>query len=184
MCQYWATTFPCGCFTWRSSGYYFCEKRGKTTTAEGGREGGGGGGGGEGIGCGSVTLRRYTWKTFCPASRKALRGRRWTPGARLATCCGCLGETERAALCHRCDSTPTDASAGPTLWHCSGHLVQDGPEVVIDSDNGDCDGGTTVSLADAEVFFERAIKLWPIDHQKRYFRRKGDKACRDAGWSY
>ncbi len=151
MCSYWATTFPCGCFTFRASGYEFCEQRGSKEC--------------------KVTLRRYRWRTFCPSSRRALRGRKYTPGIRLPACCGKIGAHGRARLCCKCDSSPTDPSEGPTLWHCPAHLQ-------LVSEDKD------VSVEEAQAFFGKAVVLWPVDHQKRYLRRKNDSAAKGVWWSY
>ncbi|KAI0967151.1 hypothetical protein F4678DRAFT_446728 [Xylaria arbuscula] len=74
-------------------------------------------------------------------------------------------------MCRKCDSSPTNPAEGPTLWHCAPHL-----RLVETRDD--------VSVVEAEGFFERAVRLWPVDHQRRYFRRKGDEAARGVGWSY
>ncbi|KAI1747173.1 hypothetical protein F4782DRAFT_449294 [Xylaria castorea] len=153
MCQFWATTFPCGCYTWRNSGYEFCSHRGV-----------------EGGSC-TITLRRYLWKTFCPRARKSLKGKRYTPDTRLPPCCeGKLDSETWGRLCHRCDSSPTEPSQGPTIWNCPGHL-----ELLSDE---------VVDLETAEAVFEKAVGLWPLDHRGRYFRRKKDKACKGMSWSF
>ncbi|GAW23793.1 hypothetical protein ANO14919_133700 [Xylariales sp. No.14919] len=103
MCQYWATTFPCGCASWRSSGYEFCAKRG--------------------TGKCKVALRRYVWKTFCPHTRKEMRNKTYVPGMRLAACCRKLDEDARQGLCRKCDSVPTEPHTGPARWHCPKHVV-------------------------------------------------------------
>ncbi|KAI1824081.1 hypothetical protein F4861DRAFT_549012 [Xylaria intraflava] len=150
MCHYWATTFPCGCPTWRSSGYNYCEKRGTKSC--------------------KPTLSKHLWTTFCPTTRRALHGKKYTPDRRLPACCDHLTPTDREALCGTCDSLPPDASGGgPGLWHCPGHL-----EVL---------GEFPADLAEAEAFFERALKFWPPDHRARYLRRKADKSCRGVWWS-
>ncbi|KAI1420193.1 hypothetical protein F5Y12DRAFT_141114 [Xylaria sp. FL1777] len=151
MCSYWASTFSCGCFTFRSSGYEFCEQRGSKQC--------------------KVSLRRYTWRTFCPSSRKALRGRRYTPDICLPACCDKLDIDERRKLCRKCDSSPTDPSKGPTLWHCPAHLQLASTE-------------EDVGVAKAQEFFEKAVALWPVDHQRRYLRRKGDMNAKGVWWSY
>ncbi|KAI0875950.1 hypothetical protein GGS24DRAFT_453457 [Hypoxylon argillaceum] len=102
MCQFWATTFPCGCFTWRSSGYSYCPRRGSAAC--------------------KISLKRSVWHTSCPRSRKALRGRKCSAEVRLPPCCDDLSLNAREKLCRKCDSLPADPSQGPTLWHCPGHL--------------------------------------------------------------
>ncbi|KAI0437061.1 hypothetical protein F4803DRAFT_540181 [Xylaria telfairii] len=157
MCKFWATTFPCGCSTWRNSGYDYCPKRGSCTT---------------------VNLRRFRWKTFCPAARKSLRGRRFssttattttTTTTRLPSCCDST-TTPCERLCRKCDSSITDPSEGPTIWNCPGHL-----ELISDE---------TVDLEAAEAVFGQAVAHWPIGHRGRYVRRKGDKASTGVWWSY
>ena len=150
MCSFYATSFPCECSSWRSSGYAFCEQRGTEKC--------------------KVSLKLYKWKTLCHTSRRAMRGRKYTPYTRLPPCCGTLDAEERKKLCYKCDSSPTDASRGPTLWHCHGHL-----ELVFE--DGD------VSLEQAQSEFEKAVALWPVDHKKRYERRKGDNAAKGVWWS-
>ncbi|KAH8165099.1 hypothetical protein CIB48_g3167 [Xylaria polymorpha] len=147
MCKFWATTFPCGCSTWRNSGYEYCTNRGTC----------------------SVTLQQYQWKTFCAAARKSLRGRRFSTGMRLPACCD---STTIACekLCHKCDSSITDPSKGPTVWNCPGHL-----ELISEE---------TVDIEAAEAVFDHAVALWPIGHRARYLRRKGDKASTGVWWSY
>ncbi|KAI3330298.1 hypothetical protein F4824DRAFT_505148 [Ustulina deusta] len=75
------------------------------------------------------------------------------------------------ALCCKCDSSPTDPSEGPTLWHCPAHLQ-------LVSEDKD------VSVEEAQAFFGKAVVLWPVDHQKRYLRRKDDSAAKGVWWSY
>ncbi|RYC56086.1 hypothetical protein CHU98_g10135 [Xylaria longipes] len=101
MCQFWATTYPCGHFTRRNSGYKLCARRGEE-------------------GC-TISLQRYQWKTFCPLARKSLKGRRYTPGTRLPACCEKL-DCER--LCHKCDSITLEGSI------CPGHLELVSEEIV------------------------------------------------------
>ncbi|KAI2641332.1 hypothetical protein GGS21DRAFT_369325 [Xylaria nigripes] len=149
MCRYWATTFPCGCVTWRSSGYSFCNARGTKRC--------------------TVTLEHHRWETFCPASRRSLRGKRYTAEKRLPPCCDGLDPDAREELCSTCDSLPTDPSGVPGLWHCPGHVE------VLEKRFTD--------LHEAEVFFEKALKYWPADHRARYLRRKSDKNCRGVWWS-
>jgi hypothetical protein len=148
MCHYWAMTFPCGHFTYRSSGYEFCSKRGTKDCEH--------------------TLTRFVWKTFCPASRKALRGKKkYTADIRLPVCFDSLGFDECEELCLKCDSLRTDQSDGPVKWACPTHL-----ELVSKGVN-----------ADAVTVFEHAVSLWPDDHKRRYFRRKVDKTCKSGWWS-
>ncbi|KAI0542587.1 hypothetical protein GGR58DRAFT_254865 [Xylaria digitata] len=151
MCRYWALRFPCGCASWRSSGYEFCDKRGSQEC--------------------KVSLRRYTWSTFCPQGRKILRGRKYTPGTKLPSCCDKLSENDRKNLCGKCNSEPKYSASSPTLWHCPPHL-----KLVEERQD--------VPREEAEVFFEKAVVLWPLDHQRRYFRRKDDKVVKGVWWSY
>ncbi|KAI0114316.1 hypothetical protein GGR51DRAFT_556172 [Nemania sp. FL0031] len=113
----------------------------------------------------------YKWKTFCPRSRKALRGRKYNSNIRLPTCTEGLGTNHCKTLCRKCDSIPTDPSKGPTLWHCPDHL-----ELVSEESDA--------SLAEAEAFFGKAVALWPADTRARYLRRKADKTFKDVWWSY
>ncbi|KAI0856821.1 hypothetical protein F4860DRAFT_518483 [Xylaria cubensis] len=149
MCNFWATSFPCGCPSWRNSGYEYCAHRGE-----------------EGL-C-TVTLKKYVWKTFCPRARKG--GKPPKPGTRLPPCCGKLDAQTRGKLCCKCDSSPTEASQGPTRWNCPGHL-----ELVSEEE--------IAVLQTAEAFFENAVKLWPNGHQGRFYRRKKDKKIKGVWWS-
>ncbi|KAI3319560.1 hypothetical protein HD806DRAFT_539253 [Xylariaceae sp. AK1471] len=148
MCHYWATTFPCGCFTYRSSGYDFCPKRGTKDC--------------------QYTLTRFVWKTFCPASRKALKGKKkYTTDIRLPACCDSLSFEDCETLCLKnCDSLRQPGN-GPVKWACPTHLEQVSKGVD----------------ADAATVFEQAVELWPDDHRRRYLRRKADKSCKSGWWS-
>ncbi|KAI1125503.1 hypothetical protein F5Y10DRAFT_284180 [Nemania abortiva] len=150
MCEFWFTTFPCGCFTWRSSGYRYCRDRAS--------------------GC-QIQLRQFMWKTFCPRSRKALKGRKCNSSI-LPKCTKRLGDEICEKLCRKCNSVPKDPSEGPTRWHCNGHL-----ELVFEDSDAD--------LADAEALFGEAVALWPASaggHRSRYLRRKADKRV-SGDWS-
>ncbi|KAI0399720.1 hypothetical protein F4802DRAFT_602708 [Xylaria palmicola] len=112
MCKYWATRFPCGCFSHRCSGYEFCQNRG-------------------GEGC-KVLLERWTWKTLCHRGREGLRGRKYTAAARLPRCCDGLDAGARKALCRKCDASPRDPLDSPIQWHCPEHLELTKTELVKD----------------------------------------------------
>ncbi|KAI8623428.1 hypothetical protein F5Y19DRAFT_492620 [Xylariaceae sp. FL1651] len=147
MCRYWATTFPCGCFTWRSSGYEFCANRGNANCR--------------------IILERFVWKTFCPTSRKALKGKKYSSDTRLPACCKPLSSKQVEELCHKCNSLPNDSPDRPILWHCPNHLEQISKTIDVN----------------APAVFESAVQLWPIDKQKRYHRRKQDPTCKNCWWS-
>ncbi|KAI0551202.1 hypothetical protein F4679DRAFT_144754 [Xylaria curta] len=110
MCNFWATSFPCGCPSWRNSGYSYCADRGIPGSC-------------------TVTLKKYEWKTFCPRARKALKGKKYKPGTRLPSCCS---KSNPGSLCCKCDSSHTEASQGPTLWNCYGRHLELLSEEVVD----------------------------------------------------
>ncbi|KAI1738712.1 hypothetical protein F4680DRAFT_467093 [Xylaria scruposa] len=126
MCNFWVTEFPCGCSTWRNSGYQYCADRGVEGKC-------------------TVTLKKYVWKTFCPRARKATKGKPWKPGTRLPPCCSGLTPQTLEKLCCKCDSSHTDPSQGPTLWSCPGHLNLLS-EQVVDFETAESFFGNVVKL--------------------------------------
>jgi hypothetical protein len=175
-------TFPCGCTTWRSSGYRFCAKRWIEPCPK--------------------TLEKFVWKTFCPASRKALRNvvaintkgsssvrAKYTSDTRLPVCCTDLGMEECMRLCTKCCSLPAaNSNAEPNAWHCPGHLERVS-KICVATKGVECvesRGGTGNVDVNVVAQFEKAVVLWPVDHQKRYFRRKGDKGLKgkEIWWSF
>lgn len=89
-------------------------------------------------------------------------------------------------LCTKCCSLPAaKPDAEPNAWHCPGHL--EGAAKICaglkDVESGGDTGNIEVNVV-AE--FEKAVMLWPVDHQKRYFRRKVDKGLKgkEIWWSF
>ncbi|KAI1206101.1 uncharacterized protein F4807DRAFT_245576 [Annulohypoxylon truncatum] len=146
MCEFRGMTFPCGCVTWKGSEYKYCSKRGK--------------------GCKTKIFRHFEWQTFCPGSRKCLKGKtKYEEGAVLPKCCAHLEKSTLGSLCLKCNSIPNKDNEfdRPCAWHVK--CVS----VMVD--------------ADAENEFERFVRLWPVNLRTRYLRRKLDLRVRDVGWS-
>ncbi|OTA84282.1 hypothetical protein M434DRAFT_400483 [Hypoxylon sp. CO27-5] len=145
MCNFSGTRFPCGCITFKGSEYKYCAKRGK--------------------GCSVKIFREYEWQTFCPESRRALKGKNYDGSVILPKCCSRVDRSKLEALCIKCNSIP-DRDIEHRCW-CSQHLVCLSVRVE----------------ANAEKEFEKFVLLWPSNLRTRYFRRKKDRAARDCGWS-
>ncbi|KAI1326216.1 hypothetical protein F5Y16DRAFT_375595 [Xylariaceae sp. FL0255] len=147
MCRFWITRFPCGCVTSRNSGYEFCSDRNKASC--------------------KLLLITFVWTTFCPKSRKALKGKTYNADVRLPPCCDKLDEEVIEKLCLKCDSAKSAGGDGPIRWSCAGCVVETAKEV----------------SPQAPEVFETAVSLWPPDFKGRYYRRKGDDKVKDCGWS-
>ncbi|KAI1073688.1 hypothetical protein F5B20DRAFT_566243 [Whalleya microplaca] len=143
MCRFWAMKFlACECPTHRSSGYEYCPRRGKCT----------------------VVFKQFEWLTFCPASRKALKGGKYDDNVPLPKCCADAEMSQLESLCLKCNSTPSKDTEHRS--YCSEHIVLKSVSTDID----------------AEAEFEKAVALWPVDMRARYFRRKKDKKA-VGSWS-
>ncbi|KAI2464260.1 hypothetical protein F4781DRAFT_413531 [Annulohypoxylon bovei var. microspora] len=146
MCEFSGTTFPCGCITWKGSEYKYCPKRGK--------------------GCKTKIFRRFEWQTFCPSSRKFLRGKsKYDDGVVLPKCCAQLEQSKLETLCLKCNSTPD--MENELHCYCPEHMIC--VSVRVDEN--------------AEKEFEKFVQLWPSNLRARYLRRSQDPKARDCGWS-
>ncbi|KAI5917590.1 hypothetical protein F4810DRAFT_37691 [Camillea tinctor] len=167
MCRFWATKFDCGCFTWRKSGYEFCEKRSGNGNGKGKREG---------KGCVHV-LEEHLWHTFCPNSRKAAVRMCSNNGGklkcndktRLPRCSSGLDDDQLGRLCAKCNSEAAGDDAQSWSGWCPGHQPERLTSIGVD--------------LDPQAEFEKAVEFWPIDLKQRYFRRKKDKTAKGCGWS-
>ncbi|CAJ2512472.1 Uu.00g054870.m01.CDS01 [Anthostomella pinea] len=123
------------------SGYDFCAKRGSKLCFP--------------------RLERHLWTTFCPDSRKGLRGRQYSSGMRgLPRCCNHLDSTALSLLCLKCNSDPADGRAR-SRWWCADHHQRLPADVDLDP----------------QAEFDKCVNLWPADMQRRYFRRRDDRSA-------
>ncbi|KAI1098060.1 hypothetical protein F4804DRAFT_350824 [Jackrogersella minutella] len=146
MCEFSGTKFPCGCITWKGSEYKYCAERGR--------------------GCKSTMFKLFEWQTFCPKSRKFLKGRRkYDDNVVLPKCCAQLEKSKLEALCLKCNPTPD--MDNELHCYCTQHMVC----VSVCTD------------ANVEKEFEKFVQLWPSSLRTRYLRRKQDLTARACGWS-